>query len=133
MKITIENLVAIEDLKENIDNILDMVETSGKAVILRKNRPAFIILPYITGAEFAGIHIENYKLHDAMQIVLIEQENHSMHAAKLADEIYNRRLYTKKDFSKAQYPQIRARAQMYNQIFEALPGNIIRLRNNNEN
>ncbi len=51
----------------------------------------------------------NYTLHEAMRIVLSEAENKTMHAAGLADEIYRRRLYLKKDGSKAEYTQIRAR------------------------
>lgn len=51
----------------------------------------------------------NYTLHEAMKIVLSGAEDKIMHAAELADEIYRRRLYLKKDGSKAQYTQIRAR------------------------
>ena len=39
----------------------------------------------------------NYTLHEAMRIVLSEAENKTMHAAELADEIYKRKLYLKKD------------------------------------
>ena len=49
-------------------------------------------------------------------------------AAELADEIYKRRLYLKKDGSKAEYTQIRARCGHYPDMFEALPGNLIRLK-----
>jgi antitoxin Phd len=51
-----------------------------------------------------------------------------MHAAELADEIYKRRLYLKKDGSKAEYTQIRARCGHYPDMFEALPGNFIKLK-----
>ena len=51
-----------------------------------------------------------------------------MHAAELADEIYRRRLYLKKDGSKAEYTQIRARCGHYPDMFEALPGNYIKLK-----
>ena len=44
-----------------------------------------------------------------MKIVLSEAEIGTMHATKLADEIYNRRLYLQKNGKKAQYTQIRAR------------------------
>ena len=70
----------------------------------------------------------NYTLHEAMRIVLSEAENKTMHAAELADEIYKRRLYLKKDGSKAEYTQIRARCGHYPDMFEALPGNLIRLK-----
>lgn len=51
-----------------------------------------------------------------------------MHAAALADEIYNRRLYLQKNGNKAQYSQIRARCGHYPDLFEALPGNYIKLK-----
>jgi antitoxin Phd len=51
-----------------------------------------------------------------------------MHAAELAYEIYKRRLYLKKDGSKAEYTQIRARCGHYPDMFEALPGNYIKLK-----
>ncbi|MGB4184655.1 MAG: hypothetical protein WBI88_01250 [Caldicoprobacterales bacterium] len=70
----------------------------------------------------------NYTLHEAMRIVFSEAENKTMHAAELADEIYKRRLYLKKDGSKAEYTQIRARCGHYPYMFEALPGNLIRLK-----
>ena len=64
----------------------------------------------------------NYTLHEAMKIVLSGAEDKIMHAAELADEIYRRRLYLKKDGSKAQYTQIRARCGHYPDLFEAMPG-----------
>lgn len=67
-------------------------------------------------------------LHDAMRIVLEEAECHQMHAADLADAVYDRSLYLQRDGGKATYNQIRARVGHYPKMFEALPGNIIRLR-----
>lgn len=63
-----------------------------------------------------------------MKIVLSEAENKTMHASKLADEIYERRLYLQKNGNKAQYTQIRARCGHYPDMFEALPGNYIKLK-----
>lgn len=51
-----------------------------------------------------------------------------MHASKLADEIYERKLYLQKNGNKAKYTQTRARCGHYPDIFEALPGNYIRLK-----
>jgi antitoxin Phd len=51
-----------------------------------------------------------------MKIVLSEAENKTMHASKLADEIYERRLYLQKNGNKAQYTQIRARCGHYPDI-----------------
>jgi antitoxin Phd len=53
-----------------------------------------------------------------------------MHASELADEIYNRRLYLQKNGKKAQYTQIRARCGHYPDLFEALSGNVIKLKIN---
>ena len=61
-----------------------------------------------------------------MRIVLYEAENNTMHAAELANEIYE--LYLKKNGQKAEYTQIRARCGKYHELFEALPGNLIRLK-----
>lgn len=70
----------------------------------------------------------NYTLQEVMKIVLSEAENKTMHASKLADEIYERRLYLQKNGNKAQYTQIRARCGHYPDMFEALPGNYIKLK-----
>lgn len=63
-----------------------------------------------------------------MKLVLLATKDKIMHAADLADEIYKRRLYLKKNGEKAQYNQIRARCGHYPDLFEALPGNFIKLR-----
>ena len=70
----------------------------------------------------------SYTLQEAMKIVLSEAENYTMHASKLAAEIYERRLYLQKNGKKAQYTQIRARCGHYPDMFEALPGNYIILK-----
>lgn len=57
-----------------------------------------------------------------MKIVLSEAENKTMHASKLADKIFERRLYLQKNGNKAQYTKIRARCGHYPDMFEALPG-----------
>lgn len=82
-----------------------------------------------------GIDVENipdkhanYTLQEAMKIVLSEVENKTMHASELADEIYKRRFYLQKNGKKAQYTQIRARCGHYPELFEALPGNYIKLK-----
>jgi antitoxin Phd len=69
-----------------------------------------------------------YTLQKAMKIVLSEAEHKTMHASELADEIYRRRLYLQKNGKKAQYTQIRARCGHYLDMFEALPGNYIKLK-----
>lgn len=68
----------------------------------------------------------NLTLHEAMRLVLSETKDNQMHATNLANEIYQRGLYLKRDGTKAKANQIRARAKNYN-MFEILPGSIIKL------
>ena len=132
MDVRIDSLIPFDSLKTNIDHVFSVVEKNGKVVLLKDNKPVYIILKYdennLTDAGIGMSEMLNYKLHEAMRIVLSEAENKTMHAAELADEIYKRRLYLKKDGSKAEYTQIGARCGHYPEIFEALPGNLIRLK-----
>ena len=132
MDIRIDCLIPFDSLKTNIDHVFSVVEKNGKVVLLKDNKPVYIILKYdennLTDAGIGMSEMLNYKLHEAMRIVLSEAENKTMHAAELADEIYKRRLYLKKDGSKAEYTQIRARCGHYPDMFEALPGNFIKLK-----
>ena len=132
MDIRIDSLIPFDSLKTNIDHVFSVVDKNGKVVLLKDNKPVYIVLKYdekrSTDAGIVMQEMPNYTLHEAMKIVLSEAENKTMHAAELADEIYRRRLYLKKDGSKAQYTQIRARCGHYPDMFEALPGNIIRLK-----
>ena len=73
-----------------------------------------------------------YTLQEAMRIVLLDAEDNKMHASELADAVYERGLYIQKNGEKAKYNQMRARCGHYPEMFEALKGNIIRLRIENE-
>ena len=132
MDIKIDSLIPFDSLKTNIEHVFSVVDKNGKVVLLKDNKPVYIVLKYdennSTDAEFVMQEMPNYTLHEAMKIVLLEAEDKTMHAAELADEIYRRRLYLKKDGSKAQYTQIRARCGHYPDMFEALPGNRIKLK-----
>ncbi|WP_066640406.1 hypothetical protein [Desulfolucanica intricata] len=132
MDIRIDSLIPFNSLKTNIDHVFSVVDKNGKVVLLKDNKPAYIVLKYdennLTDTEIGMNEMPYYTLHEAMRIVLSEAENKTMHAAELADEIYRRRLYLKKDGSKAEYTQIRARCGHYPDMFEALPGNLIRLK-----
>jgi antitoxin Phd len=132
MDIKIDSLIPFDSLKTNIEHVFSVVDKNGKVVLLKDNKPIYIVLKYdennLTDVGISMSEMPNYTLHEAMRIVLSEAENKTMHAAELADEIYRRRLYLKKDGSKAQYTQIRARCGHYPDMFEALPGNIIRLK-----
>ena len=132
MDIKIDSLIPFDSLKTNIEHVFSVVDKNGKVVLLKDNKPVYIVLKYdenhLSDAGIGMQEMPNYTLHEAMKIVLSEAENKTMHAAELADEIYRRRLYLKKDGSKAEYTQIRARCGHYPDMFEALPGNIIRLK-----
>ena len=132
MDIKIDSLIPFDSLKTNIEHVFSVVDKNGKVVLLKDNKPAYIVLKYdennLTDTGIGMQEMPNYTLHEAMRIVLSEAENKTMHAAELADEIYRRRLYLKKDGSKAQYTQIRARCGHYPDMFEALPGNYIKLK-----
>ena len=132
MDIRIDSLIPFDSLKTNIDHVFSVVDKNGKVVLLKDNKPAYIVLKYdennLTDTGIGMQEMPNYTLHEAMRIVLSEAENKTMHAAELSDEIYRRRLYLKKDGSKAEYTQIRARCGHYPDMFEALPGNYIKLK-----
>ena len=130
--IKIDSLIPYDSLKTNIEHVFSIVDKNGKVVLLKDNKPAYIVLKYdennLTDTGIGMQEMPNYTLHEAMRIVLSEAENKTMHAAELSDEIYRRRLYLRKDGSKAEYTQIRARCGHYPDMFEALPGNYIKLR-----
>lgn len=131
MDVRLDSLFEYEKIITDPDSVFQIVEKNGKVVLLKNNKPLYIILKYsnsLLDDKTIGIERENYTLHEAMKIVLAEVPNKTMHASKLADEIYNRRLYVKKDGGKAQYTQIRARCGHYTSLFEVLPGNYIRLK-----
>jgi antitoxin Phd len=132
MEIRIDSLIPFDSLKTNIDHVFSVVDKNGKVVLLKDNKPVYVVLKYdensLTDIGIGMQEKSNYTLHEAMRIVLSEAENKTMHASELADEIYRRRLYLKKDGSKAEYTQIRARCGHYPDMFEALPGNYIKLK-----
>lgn len=131
MEIKLENLVPYEKLLAELESVLAMVEENQRVVILKDNLPTYIIQKYDANhSPFSNGSLlnEHYTLHEAMRLVLLEKEDHSMHAADLADEIYERRLYVKKNGEKASYTHVRARCGKYHDMFETLPGNRIKLK-----
>ena len=133
MEISLDSLVPFEKLENNLEFVFQVVERRGHAVLLKNNQPAYVIVKYTTNIglleKTSRIKTSKYTLQVAMTKILQEKEDNKMHAADLADEIYNRGYYFKKNGEKAEYNQIRARCSHYPNLFEALPGNIIKLRN----
>ncbi len=131
MDVKIDSLIPFDLLRTDLEHVFSVVEKNGKVVLLKDNKPAYIVLKY-DGEGISENIIEkhaNYTLQEAMKIVLSEADNKTMHASELADEIYKRKLYLQKNGKKAQYTQIRARCGHYPELFEALPGNYIKLKN----
>ena len=131
MDVKIDSLIPFDTLRTDLEHVFSVVEKNGKVVLLKDNKPVYIVLKY----DAEGIDVENipdkhanYTLQEAMKIVLSEADNKTMHASELADEIYKRKLYLQKNGKKAQYTQIRARCGHYPELFEALPGNYIKLK-----
>lgn len=133
MSINLEALISYDRIVESPEDVFGLVDVQGQVVLLRNNTPAYIILradnvkEILKSSENETPTKPSLTLHEAMRLVLSEVEGHQMHAADLADEIYRRGLYKKKDGSKAGYNQIRARCGHYD-MFDALPGNIIKLK-----
>lgn len=136
MEVKLDSLIPYEKVISDADSVFQNVDKNGKVVLLKDNQPVYIIVKYDTDKGFAEKTINagfsKYTLQEAMKIVLSEAEDNTMHAAALADEIFNRRLYLKKNGDKAQYNQIRARCGHYPNLFVALPGNFIKLKESTE-
>lgn len=132
MDVKLDSLIPLEKVKTDVDSVFDLVEKNGKVVLLKDNQPIYIILKYNETTSITekvmSMNVTNHTLQEAMKIVLLEAENKTMHAAALADEIFNRKLYLQKNGGKAQYSQIRARCGHYPDLFEALQGNYIKLK-----
>ncbi len=131
MDIPLESLIPFENLISDLNNVLKTVDLRGQAIILKDNKPAYIIVSFEEGLNLPYNTLKKkksqYTLHEAMKIVLLEKENNKMHAAELAEEIFKRGLYYKKDGGKARYNQIRARANNYPDLFVTLENNFIKL------
>lgn len=70
-----------------------------------------------------SIHINKYKLHEAMEIVLKECRNHTATFSFLSDAIWRRDLYRQKAGGQAPASQIRLRANNYSQ-FDIVGGEV---------
>ena len=134
MSINLETLIPYNQILESPEDVFDLVDEHGQVILLQDNAPAYIIMKAEASMQLGKPNDHNhykkteYKLQEAMKIVLSETEGNKMRAADLADAIFQRGLYFKKDGTKAEYNQIRARCSHYPDLFEALPGNIIKLK-----
>jgi antitoxin Phd len=46
MDIRIDSLIPFDSLKTNIDHVFSVVDKNGKVVLLKDNKPAYIVLKY---------------------------------------------------------------------------------------
>ncbi len=131
MEISINSLVSIEKAINEAEAVFKTVDEIGKVIVLKDNKPCYILLKYEENGE-VPISVPTpkatYTLQEAMRIVLSEVENHTLHASELADVIYDIKLYVQKNGEKAKANQMRARCGHYPDMFEALSGNYIRLK-----
>ncbi len=134
MLIDFEKLIAYDDAISNPENIFNMVDEKGMIALIKDNQPKYLLIRFSNDAEktmeLAINGAKKRTLHEAMKEILLEKPNKTMHASDLANEIFNKKLYFKKDGTKAGYNQVRARCGQYPDIFEALPGNYIKLLDN---
>jgi len=125
----INMLVSIDELSENLNEVLEKIEKYGEIIILKNNKPVYKMSLIDLTAEDKTKKIARSKtdLWKAMNLVLKEKPEKTMHAKDLAEEITARKLYFMKDGSKVKATQIRARAEHKPQNFQCLEGNYIKL------
>lgn len=136
MNVRLDSLIPFDAIKTDTEGVFSIVDKNDKVVLLKDNQPAYIIIKYNATQDFdttiSPFDGTNYTLQEAMKLVLSEAPENTMHASQLAEEIYTRRLYLQKNGDKAQYNQIRARCSHYSNMFEALSGNYIKLKDDVE-
>jgi antitoxin Phd len=136
MKIDFETLIPFENLQTSSEEIFRLVDKHGQIVLLKNNAPAYVIstVDFFDSASQSADHAKPsvLTLQEAMKTVLMDADGYQMHASELADTIYERGLYKQKNGEKAKPNQMRARCGHYPDMFEALKGNVIRLRIENE-
>jgi len=131
MEIDFSSLIPLDLLRTDLDYVLSLAHKKGKVILISENRPVFVLEKCELSEGASHYHesgnFETLTLHEAMQIVLQDAPERTMHVAALADEIYKRRLYTKKNGGKAEYSQLRARCEQYKDLFTVLPKNYVKL------
>ncbi|MEG0662583.1 MAG: hypothetical protein RR472_04830 [Anaerovoracaceae bacterium] len=147
MEINIKELMPIEAVMEDLEGMFQKVDELDRVVILKDNRPVYVLLKYQENVDFAketsseGMSPSSQeqpegkwtlKLHEAMAQVLEEIPDRTLSAKELSDEIYARGLYRKKNGEQAMANQVRARCNNYNLLFEGKKKNFIRLREREE-
>jgi len=69
--IKIDSLIPYDSLKTNIEHVFSIVDKNGKVVLLKDNKPAYIVLKYdennLTDTGIGMQEMPNYTLHEAMR------------------------------------------------------------------
>lgn len=120
----------ISKINQNFSDAVKEVEKSGMMTVEKYGKPAYVFMTYEffrnvkTFCTSLGSQPIDKKddepgitLHEAMCIVLGEQPNRSMRYNELSNAIWNRRLYRKRNGSKATSSQIMLRAKNYPELF----------------
>ena len=74
MDVKIESLIPFDSLRTDLEHVFSVVEKNGKVVLLKDNKPAYIVLKYdVEGivAENTTEKHANYTLQEAMKISVI--------------------------------------------------------------
>lgn len=66
-------------------------------------------------------------LHEAIKIVLLNSNGKAMHTKDIADEVFKKKLYLKKNGEKALYSQVSLRCRNHPELFESLGRDYFRL------
>lgn len=124
----INSLVSIDDLN-NVQDVLNLADKLGEVIILKDNKPTYRLTAIASTIDINLNKASRIRLDlwEAMDLVLSEQPENTMHAKEIAQEITKRELYFMKDGSPVTAVQIRARAGHKPEYFECLKGNYIKL------
>ncbi len=76
--IKIDSLIPFDSLKTNIDHVFSVVDKNGKVVLLKDNKPVYIVLKYdennLADAGIGMQEMPNYTLHEAMKLFYLRQK-----------------------------------------------------------
>jgi hypothetical protein len=82
MDIKIDSLIPFDTLRTDIEYVFSVVEKNGNVVLLKDNRPAYIVLKYdveqVIDLGSAPKKEKSHTLQDAMRIVLLDVEDKTM-------------------------------------------------------
>lgn len=120
-------------MNQNFSGAIKKVDKNGMITVEKYGNPAYVLMTFdffkninTFCASLSSHSVEEddsnmeqkITLHEAMCIVLKEQPNFSMRYNELANAIWNRGLYRKRDGKKASSSQIMLRAKNYPHLFK---------------